>query len=195
VLSGNVLSGVLGKPIHRQRHRREDAWRAVASSDASRVALEIQLARTGPEDLRFRQERYRRAGIRAAWFVPPLRCPEPSPALPGFALEVERRAPCPARVRLGGGLPGALETLLPLERFVTHLLRGHVRFEQEHVLRPLDSIIAVTAPDECRRCAGPFEHVVRATNIASGPPRYRIDGAPIVALRDSGGAIAGRRAP
>jgi hypothetical protein len=134
-------------------------------------------------ELRHRQERYRRAGIRGAWFVPPGFCPAPSPTLPAF-LEVERHAPDATRVRFGGGLSGTPATLLPLERFVAHLLRGRVRFEPEHVLCPLDSIIAVTAPDQCRRCAAPFEHVVGVTNIAFGPARFRIDGASIVALRD-----------
>src|SRR3954468_18070100 len=35
-----------------------------------RVALEIQLARSGLAGIRRRQERYREAGIRAAWFGP-----------------------------------------------------------------------------------------------------------------------------
>ena len=45
----------------------DGSWRAdvLCRRGACRVALEIQLARTGPEDLRFRQERYRRADIRA----------------------------------------------------------------------------------------------------------------------------------
>jgi hypothetical protein len=64
----------------------DGSWRAdvLCRRGACRVALEIQLARTGPEDLRHRQERYRQAGIRGAWFVPPGLCPEPSPALPAF---------------------------------------------------------------------------------------------------------------
>jgi hypothetical protein len=135
-------------------------------------------------ELRHRQERYRRAGVRGAWFVPPGFCPAPSPFLPAFALEVERHAPDATRVRLGAGLPGTPATLLPLDGFVAHLLRGDVRFEPERVVHRLAIMIVVTAPDRCRRCAGLFEHVVGVTNIAVGPPRYRIDGAPIVVLRD-----------
>jgi hypothetical protein len=164
----------------------DGSWRAdvLCRRGSCRVALEIQLARTGPEDLRLRQERYRRAGIRAAWFVPPGFCPEPSPALPAFALEVERHAPGTARVRLDDGVSGTPATLLPLDEFVAHLLRGRVSFEAEQVVRPLGSVIVVTAPDQCRRCARPFKHVVGVTNLAVGPARYRINGAPIVALRD-----------
>jgi hypothetical protein len=106
-------------------------------------------------ELRHRQERYRRAGVRGAWFVPPGFCPAPSPTLPAF-LEVERHAPDATRVRFGGGLSGTPATLLPLERFVAHLLRGRVRFEPERVVRPFDGAIVVTAPDRCRRCAAPF---------------------------------------
>jgi hypothetical protein len=69
-------------------------------------------------ELRHRQERYRRAGIRGAWFVPPGFCPGPSPALPAFALEVARRAPGTARVRFGDGLSGTPATPLPLDGFV-----------------------------------------------------------------------------
>jgi hypothetical protein len=164
----------------------DGSWRAdvLCCRGACHVALEIQLARTGPEDLRLRQERYRRAGIRGAWFVPPGFCPVPSPALPAFALEVERHAPGTARVRLGDGVSGPPATPLPLDGFVAHLLHGRVRFEAERVVRPLASLIAVTAPDRCRRCAAPFEHVVGVTNLAVGPPRFRINGASIMALRD-----------
>jgi hypothetical protein len=164
----------------------DGSWRAdvLCRRGACRVALEIQLARTGLEDLRLRQERYRRAGIRGAWFVPPGFCPEPSPALPAFALKVERHAPEATWVRLDDGLSGTPATLLPLDGFVAHLLHGRVRFEPERIVRPLAGLIAVTAPDRCRRCAAPFEHVVGVTNIAVGPPRYCIDGASIVALRD-----------
>jgi hypothetical protein len=87
-------------------------------------------------------------------------------------------------VRLGDGLPGPPATLLPLDGFVAHLLHGNVRFKAERVVRSLDSMIVVTAPDQCRRCAAPFEHVVGVTNLVLGPPRYCIDGASIVALRD-----------
>jgi hypothetical protein len=73
---------------------------------------------------------------------------------------------------------------VPLDGFVAHLLHGHVRFEPERVVRPLDSLVAVTAPDQCRRCAAPFEHVVGVTNTAVGPPRYRNDGVLIIAQRD-----------
>jgi hypothetical protein len=84
-------------------------------------------------------------------------CPEPSPALPAFALKVERHAPGTARVRLGAGLSDALPTLLSLEFFMNRLLRGRVWFEAEHALRPLDSMIVVTASDRCRRCAAAFD--------------------------------------
>ncbi len=116
--------------------------------------------------------------------MPPGFCPVPSPALPAFALAVERRAPGTARVRLDDGLSGTPATPLPLDSFVAHLLHGRVRFAPERVVRPLASLIVVTAPDRCRRCAAPFEHVVGVTNIAFGPARFRIDGASIVALRD-----------
>jgi hypothetical protein len=115
--------------------------------------------------------------VRAARVLPgALPCPA--------GLRARGRAPGTARVRFGDGLSGTPATPLPLDGFVAHLLRGRVRFEPEHVLCPLDSIIAVTAPDQCRRCAAPFEHVVGVTNIAFGPARFRIDGASIVALRD-----------
>jgi hypothetical protein len=56
MLSVGVHSGVLGKPTCRQRHRREDAWRAGGSSGASRTvrrqADSVQGAvRTGLEGL------------------------------------------------------------------------------------------------------------------------------------------------
>jgi hypothetical protein len=95
--------------------------------------------------------------------VPPGFCPVPSPALPAFALEVERHAPATGRVRLDDGVSGTPATPLPLDGFVAHLLRGHVRFEPEQVVRRLDSIIVVTVPDRCRRCAASFEHVVGVT--------------------------------
>jgi hypothetical protein len=92
----------------------DGSWRAdvLCRRGACRVALEIQLARARPQDQRQRQERYRRAGIRGAWFVPPGFCPEPSPVLPAFALEVERHAPEATQVRLGG-LSWTPATLLP----------------------------------------------------------------------------------
>ena len=175
-----------GWQVRTEAAAEDGSWRAnvLCCRGGCRVALEIQLAHTGPEDLRFRQEHYRRAGIRGAWFVPPGFCPGPSPALPAFALEVERHAPGTVRVRLDG-LSDTPATLLPLDGFVAHLWHGSVRFEPERVVRPLASLIAVTAPYDCRRCAAPFEHVVGVTSpsvrrtaisMALRSPRYAISG-------------------
>src|SRR4051794_29995305 len=48
----------------------DGSWRAdvLCRRGSVRVALEMQLARSGLAGIRCRQERYREAGIRAAWF-------------------------------------------------------------------------------------------------------------------------------
>jgi hypothetical protein len=163
----------------------DGGWRAdvLCSRGAATVALEIQLARTAPGEIAARQERYREAGVRGAWFVPAPLCPVPSRALPAFPL---RAAEGDVRVGLGADRTGAARVSLPLDAFVARLLRGRVRFEEGHVARPLAFPVAVTAPDRCRRCGGRFEHVAGVTNLAAAArPRYRLDGGvPVVALRD-----------
>src|SRR3954447_4119527 len=78
----------------------DGSWRAdvLCRRGSVRVALEIQLARSGLAGIRRRQERYREAGIRAAWFVPAALCPPPSRDLPAFALAIEPRASSSAAV-------------------------------------------------------------------------------------------------
>ena len=99
----------------------DGSWRAdvLCTRGAARVALEVQLARTAPGELRARQERYAAAGVRGAWFVPPARCPEPSRELPAFPLEVGSSV---ARVTAD-----PLAEPLPLDEFVRHLLDGGSR--------------------------------------------------------------------
>ena len=161
-------------------------WRAdvLCARGPNRVALEVQLARTAPGELTVRQERYRAAGVRGAWFIPAPFCPAPSQELPAFALETVGGA---AEVRLGdpARAPEAAPAL-PLDLFVTRLLLGRVRFEEERLVRPLGCAVAVTAPDACRRCGGRFEHVAGVTNVAGAArPRYRLKGdVPLVALRE-----------
>src|SRR5689334_16104525 len=94
----------------------DGAWRAdgLCTRGAARVALEVQLARTAPGELRARQERYAAAGVRGAWFLPPARCPEPSRELPAFPLEVRGAA---AVV-----VADPLEAPLPLGEFAERLL-------------------------------------------------------------------------
>jgi hypothetical protein len=153
----------------------DGGWRAdlLCARGAARVALEVQLARTAPGELRRRQERYRAAGVRGAWFVSPDRCPLPSRALPAFPLEA---AGDTARVSLGVGPATAPEAAWPLDAFVAHLLGGRVRFEAARRLLPPDDppAIAVTTPDACRRCAAPFEHVAGVSGVGAARPRYRI---------------------
>jgi hypothetical protein len=160
-------------------------WRAdvLCARGAARVALEIQLARTVPGEIVARQDRYREAGIRGAWFVPTSLCPAPSRELPAFPLEVVNGM---ARSAPSVGPAGALETAMRLDAFVTYLLRGRTHFEEAYVVRPLSCPVLVTAPDRCRRCDGPFAHVVGVTNHhpTTSRPRYRIGGAPTFPLRD-----------
>jgi hypothetical protein len=168
----------------------DGGWRAdvLCVRGAARVALEIQLARPAPGELRRRQERYRAAGVRGAWFLPPDRCPPPSRELPAFPLVLDELGGDPARVGLGVGPATAPEAALPLDTFVAHLLGGRVRFEAARRLPPPDDppAIAVTAPDACRRCAAPFEHVAGVSGARlAARPRYRVDGdVPVTALRD-----------
>src|SRR3954454_3781648 len=105
----------------------DGAWRAdvLCTRGAASVALEVQLARTAPGELRARQGRYAAAGVRGAWFLPPARCPEPSRELPAFPLEVGSSV---ARVTAD-----ALAAPLPLDEFVRHLLDGRVAFEEGRV--------------------------------------------------------------
>jgi hypothetical protein len=164
----------------------DGSWRAdvLCTRGAVRVALEVQLARAAPGELRARQERYAAAGVRGAWFLPPARCPEPSRELPSFPLEVRGGA--------AGIVADPLEALLPLDEYVERLLNGQVAFEEGRVTRPLACPVAVTAPDVCRRCGAPFEHVAGLANVAGVQPRYRVDGVPVVALRDLWEADQGR---
>src|SRR4051794_14131925 len=165
----------------------DGSWRAdvLCRRGSVRVALEIQLARSGLAGIRHRQERYRKAGIRAGWFVPAALCPAPSRELPAFALAIEPRASGSAAVQLGIDPTGGPDTVLSLDRFVTLLLRGAVRFEEQRALRPLACAVAVTAPDTCRRCGGAFEHMVAVSNICPGQqPRYQVEGVPLTMLRD-----------
>jgi hypothetical protein len=168
----------------------DGSWRAdvLCRRGSVRVALEIQLARSGLAGIRHRQERYREAGIRAAWFVPAALCPAPSRELPAFALAVGPTASGSAAVQLGGpgvDSAGVPARVLRLDRFVALLLRGAVRLEEQRILRPLACAVAVTAPDTCRRCGEAFEHLVGVGNL--GPrqqPRYHVDGVPVTMLRD-----------
>ena len=109
----------------------DGSWRAdvLCRRGSTMVALEIQLARTTPADIRSRQQRYRDAGVRAAWFVPTPRLPEPSRELPAFALETERLEHGTAWVRLGIA-EATPELMLPLDRFVAHLLSGRDRDQE-----------------------------------------------------------------
>jgi hypothetical protein len=162
-------------------------WRAdmLCARGSVRVALEVQLARTAPGEIAARQERYREAGVRGAWFVPAPLCPAPSRGLPAFPL---RLADGGVRVGLGADRAGTPGPALPLDGFVARLLLGRVRFEQQRVVRPLACAVLVTAPDACRRCGGRFEHVTGVNNPAAeaaARPRYRLAGdVPVVALRD-----------
>ena len=61
---------------------------------------------------------------------------------------------------------------------------------RRYVVRPLSCPVLVTAPDRCRRCGGPFAHVVGVTNHhpTAAKPRYRIGGTPdLPAPRPLGG--------
>ncbi len=174
----------------------DGGWRAdvLCARGAARVALEVQLARPRPGELAARQARYRAAGVRGAWVLPPDLCPPPCRGLPAFPLELADGTP---RVALGGGAPGgAPGPALPLDAFVARLLGGGVRFEEQRVARPpLGCPVLVTAPDACRRCGGRFEHVAGVTNIAAtaARPRYWPDGdVPVTALRDLWDADRGR---
>jgi len=176
----------------------DGTWRAdvLCTRGAATVALEVQLAPTAAGEVCARQARYAAAGVRGAWFVPPARCPAPGRALPAFPLEVDPCGRGTVRVAIAGP-PGTPDARLPLDAFVARLLTGRVAFEAGHVLRPLAAPVAVTAPDACRRCGAPFAHVAGLTNLAAGyvRPRYRVDGVPVVALRDLWEADRGRAWP
>jgi hypothetical protein len=152
------------------------------------VAIEVQLARAAPGELAARQERYRAAGVRGAWLVPADRCPPPCRGLPAFPLEV---APGSARVGLRVGASSAPGLTLPLDAFVAGLLLGRVRFEEARVVRPLGCPVAVTAPDACRRCGRPFEHVAGVTNIPAAPRPGRATGSAATPCRSRRSATSG----
>ena len=92
-----------GWEVRTEAAAQNGTWRAdvLCARGAARVALEIQLARTVPGEIVARQDRYREAGIRGAWFVPTSLCPAPSRELPAFPLEVvggmARSAPASAQ--------------------------------------------------------------------------------------------------
>ncbi len=88
---------------------------------ASRIALEIQMSQQTDEETQYRQERYRKAGVRGAWFLSSAIRREPiadNRDVPAFRLapvSLDRR-------------PELLDFQVPLDEFVVGMLTGRLRW-------------------------------------------------------------------
>ena len=157
-----------------------------AGAGRVRVALEIQLARSGrpggpaaARNATAKQGSAPRGSCqpRSARRRPASCRPSRSPSADGIQLG---RRP----LRAGLARPGTGH-LLSLDRFVTLLLRGAVRLRGAAGPRRLACAVAVTAPDTCRRCGGAFEHLVGRQFRPRPAPRYHVGGVPLTCCRTS----------
>jgi Competence protein CoiA-like family len=130
-------------------------WRAdvLAARGPIRIAFEMQWSRLSMEETLQRQEKYNEVDIRGCWFF---RVPPPGLRTSRSEQPLAARQDLPAF--LIGGAPGDMPRVYlngrhyPLEKFVTHLLRGNVRFRTHARIAPWQRVTLCFYEVRCWRC-------------------------------------------
>lgn len=115
----------------------------------AKVAIEIQMSRQAPEELKTRQQRYKESGVRAAWLVGARAHSEEicfNYDTPAFGLPTFEAGQIPRVERFG----------IPLDEFVLALMTRRLRWHVPQVSVPL---IVDVIPDTCWACKKPVKQV------------------------------------
>lgn len=135
---------------------------------SSRIALEVQISPQTDEETQYRQERYRKAGVRGAWFLSAAIRPEPighNRDIPAFRL---------APVSLDS-MPRLLDFQAPLDEFVIGMLTKRLRWKIPKRNRPVH---VEYMEDTCWACKKPVLQVygcITGMEIGDDPPARWIE--------------------